>query len=162
MDAGICRRGLFPPHAALCHQPGRSTEQLLAEASGQIEKQPHAGTFYMSICYKLCSSLARFGNEPPSLEVFLCSQAETGSYPSLMCSGMGMGLAGGKGLPVCGLCVCVAGDIFGSELNLEMKRSEYGVWFGKENVKMRYRCLCLLWAGTNCCKKPSQGLSPFK
>lgn len=42
-------RGLFPPRAALCRQPGRSTERLLAEASRQIEKQPHAGTFYVHL-----------------------------------------------------------------------------------------------------------------
>lgn len=36
------------------------------------------------------------------------------------------------------LCACMAGDVFGSELDLEMKRSEYSVWFGKEDVKMWY------------------------
>lgn len=44
-SVGICGRGLFLPHAALCRQPGRSTEWLLVEASRQIEKQPHAGDF---------------------------------------------------------------------------------------------------------------------
>lgn len=46
---GSAGGGLFLLRAALCRQPGRSIERRLAEAGGQIEKQPHAGTFYVHL-----------------------------------------------------------------------------------------------------------------
>lgn len=55
---GVCKKRwmqgsvggrVFWPCAALCCQLGRSTERLRAEASGQNEKLPHAGTFYVHL-----------------------------------------------------------------------------------------------------------------
>lgn len=88
----------------------------------------------------LCSSLAGFGNEPPSLEEFMCSQVRDQQLP-LPVSGTAVELASRKRLQVCALHVHAWQDIFRSELHLEMKSSEYSVWFGKENVKMWCRCL---------------------
>lgn len=77
----------------------------------------------------LCSSLAVFGNEPPSLEESMCSRVLDQQLPSPF-SGTGMELASGKRLQVCALCVYTWQDIFRHELNLEMEGLKYSVWFG--------------------------------
>lgn len=40
--------------------------------AGRLESSHVQGPF-MAICYELCSSQARFGDEPPSLDVLACS-----------------------------------------------------------------------------------------
>lgn len=107
--------------------------------AGRIKSRPMQGPF-LSICYKSVLFTAVFGNEPPSLEEFMGSQVLDQQLPFPF-SGTGVELASGKRLQVYVLHVHACQDIFRSELDLEMKGSEYSVWFGKENVKMWYRCL---------------------